>query len=137
MTRTILSSLLVLGLVGCAQGQKKADAPATDAKAADAKTAPKADAKDAKAAKGKEMKDAKTAAKPATEAAPAAGTIECSSGGDKRTIAVKAVDKGCEVVYEKNGATTSPGSGQNGMSNCNRIQEKIKTNLVNAGFKCT
>lgn len=134
MIRFLVTSFLLAGLVGCAQTAKKADAPATDATAAtDAKAAPAKDSKDAKAAK---KADGKKVEAKAAEAAPE-GAITCSAGQDKRLISVKAVDKGCEVVYDKNGTVTAPGSAQNGTDHCKGIQEKIKTNLENAGFTCS
>ncbi|HAG91356.1 MAG TPA: hypothetical protein DCL41_05765 [Bdellovibrionales bacterium] len=64
------------------------------------------------------------------------GETQCKLGGDVRTIGVKAVDNGCEVIYTKFGESNSIASGSKGSEHCVNVVSKVKDNLENAGFKC-
>ncbi len=65
-----------------------------------------------------------------------AQALTCNSGSDKRMIEVKSEDGGCEVLYTKNGETSSIASAKYDLGYCSKIQDRIVTNLTNAGFKC-
>ncbi len=92
-----------------------------------AQTSKKSTEKDAAA---KETKAAATAT--ATKAG--VGATECKSGTDIRSIEVKTADGASEVVYTKFGEAKSIATG--GREHCEAIRDRVKGNLVNAGFTC-
>lgn len=123
MKSLIYATIVVsaLGFTACSSTKKMNKDAATEA----AKTAEASADKAVKA-----TKDAKA------KVAAAAGDVTCTSGKDSRTIGVKAVDAGCEVVYTKFGETSSVASASSGSEHCANVVSKIKDNLSNAGFKC-
>lgn len=60
----------------------------------------------------------------------------CNSGIDSRMIEVEKTDKGCEVFYTKNNEKKSIASAKYDLGYCDSIQDRITSNLTNAGFKC-
>ena len=118
-----VTAAFVLTVAACSSKQKE------DAKAAQSN----AEAKVEKAADGakKAVKEAKNKAEVAMT-----GDVKCTSGSDVRTITVKAVDQGCEVIYNKMGQDNSIATGTKGSEHCASVVTKVKENLQNAGFKC-
>jgi hypothetical protein len=82
-----------------------------------------------------EVKVEKEMAKPKAMKTSAAAKT-CSLGGDKRSIDIKKMDKGCEVFYSKNGKNKSIASAQNDLGYCDSIQDRITSKLTTAGFTC-
>lgn len=63
-------------------------------------------------------------------------TTECKSNSDIRTISVQdAEGGGFEVIYTKFGNSKSIANG--GRTHCEKIRDRIKANLENAGFTCS
>jgi len=81
----------------------------------------------------KEMK-----AKKSTEvkAAATAGVMVCANGADNRSIENRRLGSGCEVAYTKSGVTRVVADAKSDLSYCDKMAEKIKANLVAAGFSC-
>ena len=112
-------------LIACAAPQKKGTATAGKKKMHSTK------------------QDAKTGAKKATAVAPQAakatgpGSVVCKAPGDDRSI-TRAVNEGggCEVVYTKGGESKTVANEANDLTYCDQVVEKIRNNLVGAGFKC-
>lgn len=121
-TQILITVFLGLMLGACSSSKKSTN---------DATTTTEAQAEKA-ADKAKETAD-KTE-KAANEGVSVEAT--CKLGGDTRTIGVKSVDKGCEVIYTKFGESTSVASGSQGSDHCANVVTKIKENLQNAGFTC-
>ena len=119
----VLAAAFAFTLGACSSKQKE------DAKAAQSNAETKVE---------KVAGDAKKAAKEAKNKAAVAmtGDVKCTSGSDVRTISVKAVDQGCEVIYNKMGQDNSIASGTKGSEHCASVVTKVKENLQNAGFKC-
>lgn len=66
----------------------------------------------------------------------AAGDISCNLGSDTRTLQVVKNDSGCVLQYTKSGAISEVASGGVGSNHCDNVANKIKGNLVSAGFTC-
>ncbi len=113
----LISLLCVFLLTACA---------ATEKKGADAKAA----------ASGKAAAAGDAAAQKADKAIGAAGTITCKSASETRVLTTTPVDKGCEVVYERNGEKTVAASAKNDPTHCGKVAERIRGNLEKSGFKC-
>jgi hypothetical protein len=65
------------------------------------------------------------------------GEIECSHGKDVRKLAIgPAANGGCEVLYTKQGATSTVATANRGSSHCETVLNKIKNNLVSSGYSC-
>lgn len=73
----------------------------------------------------------KTAIQAATE-----GAINCVNKEDKRTIDLRKKDKGCELAYNKFGKEEIIATSAAGTAHCEKIADRIKTNLIDAGYKC-
>ncbi len=120
---TLAFATLTLGLSisACSSKSKTADAQATDAKAAattETKAAP-ANADKTKAA-----------------ATSTAGKVLCETSSDKRLIEVRTKDAGCELAYTKFGKEEVIANSAAGSAHCQKISERIQSNLTEAGFKC-
>ena len=63
-------------------------------------------------------------------------TIECNNKSDKRTLAVRSKDKGCEFAYTKSGKESVLASGHSGFDYCLKVQEKLQAKLQAANFEC-
>ena len=112
--RILAIACLSVLFFGCAQGGKKAD-----------------DGMAKKEPAKKEMvadKGAKTMA--------SGDSVNCTVGGDSRTIEVREDGKGCQVIYTKHGESNSIASGTYGLDHCKKVQDQIKGNLSSAGFTC-
>ncbi len=81
---------------------------------------------------------ASSKAESASDATAPAGavTLSCKSGKDERTLVTAAKDKGCEVTYTKQGQSKAVGNGLAGFGVCEKIANKIKSNLEKQGFTC-
>jgi len=110
--------LCVLVLTACAATEKKT----VDVKAAASQKA--AAANDA-------------AAQKAEKALGSAGTITCKSATETRILTTQGIEKGCEVVYDRNGEKTVAASAKNDPTHCGKVAERIRGNLERAGFKCS
>lgn len=71
----------------------------------------------------------------------ATSSTTCSKANDIRNIDVIKVDDGCEVNYTKqfdpqDSSIKSIASSKKGTSHCKKIQERVKSNLVSAGYNC-
>ncbi len=109
--------LATLFLIGCGSSGKKAEeaADSTEAKAEASKEATKDSSK---------------------KVAASENAINCTMGGDKRTIDVVSNDQGCSVQYTKAGTSNEVASGSSGSAHCTNVAERIKGNLESAGFSC-
>jgi hypothetical protein len=142
MLKKVLMITAMVSMAACASSQKAADSKAATPKTEPTSAAASTETKE-KPAVAKKEKKAKEAAKvekkenaaAVATATPPAGTTECTSGEDKRTIEIKTTDKGCEVMYTKQGNTSSVANG--GQQKCEAVVNKIKTNLTGAGFTCS
>jgi hypothetical protein len=65
-----------------------------------------------------------------------AGTFTCSSGSDSRSLEIKDLESGCEVIYTKQNEPKTIAQAKNDKSFCSQTVDKVKGNLENAGFKC-
>lgn len=75
--------------------------------------------------------------KKSEQKASADGTITCEVAGDKRTIEIKqSSEKGCEVVYTKQGKADSVASSHGDSGYCSKAAAKIRDHLEKAGFNC-
>ncbi len=138
----LLTSVLALSLGACSSKSKKADAPAAKPAAAAATTAPAAvtakkggKAVSKKAAAKTEAATAQPAAKEAA-AKESGSTVTCKSGSTVRELTVVTKDGHCAVNYTKDGATTEIATGALTSNHCKETQEKVKENLVKAGYSC-
>lgn len=113
--------LLGLLLAGCASSTANKGAGATAT--AGAKASAQAEAKS----------DAKAAVEKASEGST---SVTCESAKETRVLINKAVGKGCEVTYDRNGDKSIAGGAKNDLTYCAKIVEKIQGNLEKAGFKC-
>lgn len=143
--KSLFSVLVVaLALTACSSKEKKAEAPAAATPAPAVTAAPVAaptttpETKVDK--KAKKQKKAKAAAESATTgetaAATTAGTVTCKMGGATRTIEVKDMEKGCEVLYSKDGEAKSVASAKSDKAHCQGVKAKIEKNLTASGFTC-
>lgn len=119
MTKWIALALLTLGLGACSSGSKKS--------AEKAETAAEEATEDAKA----EAKNTKKEASKSME-----GKTLCEMKSDKRYIEVTSKDKGCELLYTKFDKEEVIASSAVGTSHCEKISERIQSNLKEAGFSC-
>lgn len=119
MTKWIALMLLTLGLGACSSGAKKQ----TDAEKQTTEAA--AESKE-------EAKEAKKDSSTSTE-----GKIACELKNDKRYIEVQAKDGGCEVLYTKFDKEEVVATSASGTGHCEKISERIQTNLKEAGFECS
>lgn len=130
---SVLFSILVFS-TGCASQPQKVEAERPAEKAAE-KTLEKAVSKDAWAAQAEE----KPVAKKKEEADPYA-LVTCANGMETRTMAIAPHGEdgqGCELRYEKNEKNTSvPAYSSFGMGHCLAARDKMKANLLKAGWKC-
>lgn len=74
--------------------------------------------------------------KKAVEDKSSSGEVKCSLKNDHRVLAVKKKGKGCELAYNKVGKEEVAASAVNGTSYCQKVMDKIKTNLTNSGYSC-
>jgi hypothetical protein len=123
MSKHLMILVSVLGLAACSSSQKKeTTTTATTKKEASKKSEAK-----------KETQPAKKA-----EASAPAGAVQCTSGSDTRILDLKSTDSGgCELLYTKMGNTSTIASQGNGSDKCNEVKERVKGNLVAAGFTCS
>lgn len=64
-------------------------------------------------------------------------TVTCSYGEVQRVLENKFSDNGgCEVLYTKDGSTSSIATAQNELDYCQSVVDKVAGNLTNAGFNC-
>ena len=121
-----------------AEPKKEASAPQTTATAPSAPT-PEASTK--KITATKKAKAAKKSVETDTAAtananSTSAGTITCKSGADTRTLEVKGVNGGCELVYTKMSEAKSIATANSGNEHCTSVSDKVRNNLTTAGFTC-
>lgn len=63
--------------------------------------------------------------------------IVCKSGSDTRVLQKRpSSDGGCEVTYKRGGSVKTVADAKNDLSYCDTTLEKIKANLISAGFTC-
>lgn len=91
--------------------------------------------------KGTKGADAKAATEPvaAAKAAPAEGSqlVTCTKGKDSRTIARRpAATGGCEVAYTVAGNEKVIATAKKDRSYCDKVVEKVKTNLTTDKYSC-
>ena len=129
MKHLVLTSLLLLGLISCAQTKKKADAPAEKMQ--------KVESNDKKVITMKgNFPVQKKVTKPAASQIPES-TITCTAGTVERVLEIRAVNEsGCEVLYTKNGETKSIANASVDLSYCETIQTRVSKKLEDAGFSC-
>ncbi|PIR21797.1 MAG: hypothetical protein COV44_11270 [Deltaproteobacteria bacterium CG11_big_fil_rev_8_21_14_0_20_45_16] len=84
--------------------------------------------------RSKTSKVKKSASVPAESAS--AGAMMCVNGADKRSIENRRSGAGCEVAYTKAGETRVVADAKADLSYCDKMAEKIKSNLIAAGFSC-
>lgn len=150
----LIGAALALGLVACSSGAKNestqksgsaessqaaGSSSASDQAASVASETDKAATKQmgekGQPGEKKKMK-ADSSSTAGTAVGTVAGTIECVANEDKRVITVADKNPGCEVIYEKAGASSSVASAQHDMSYCTQVQEKMKAKFEAAGFTC-
>lgn len=90
----------------------------------------------AKADKSAEKGAEKSPEKKATSAEATEGTVTCTHGSDVRTVEVKSVGSGCEVIYSKGGEAKTVADAKNDKGFCATKSEKLQKNLEGAGFDC-
>lgn len=73
--------------------------------------------------------------KKATTATSAAKST-CMMKNDKRVIDVRSQGSGCELAYNKFGNEEVVATSVKGTEHCQKIADRIRGNLENAGFKC-
>ena len=66
----------------------------------------------------------------------AQSSINCTSSGDERILAVVPVNQGCELLYTKMGETKTIASASFELSYCEAVQTRISKKLETAGFDC-
>ena len=118
LTLSLATLALGFSLSACSSKTKTADGTATETKAAtttDSKTAAPADKK---------------------SAVSSAGKVLCETKSDKRLIEVRTKDSGCELAYTKFGKEEVIANSAAGTAHCQKISERIQSNLGEAGFKC-
>lgn len=125
-TQILILAFLGLALGACSSSKKNSDEAAQSSEA---------QAEQAADQKSKDTSDQAGKAKDAS-AGDLSETVTCKLGGDTRTIGIKSVDEGCEVIYTKFGESTSIASGSKGSGHCANVVTKVKDNLQNAGFSC-
>ncbi|MCB0410968.1 MAG: hypothetical protein KDD22_00475 [Bdellovibrionales bacterium] len=64
------------------------------------------------------------------------GSVTCETASDKRQIEVVKSGEGCELKYTKFGNEEVIATSASGTSHCEKIADRIKNNLIEAGFKC-
>ena len=122
--------LLPLFLVSCSSTPEKAEQKAEQK------------AEETKQTVEKKVEAATEKAAPETKAEPStapteAAKVVCTLGKDVRNIANNKTETGgCEVAYEKNGETNVVATAINEVEHCNTVVERIKNNLIGAGFSC-
>lgn len=123
----LLLLVTAVAVVGCASGSKKK----ADAKPMEKKTEMKAEKK--MPAKKEEKKMAKKTMAKSTFGS----TVTCSYGQVERVLENKASESGgCEVLYTKDGGTSTIATAQNELDYCQSVVDKISNKLTNAGFNC-
>jgi hypothetical protein len=115
-----IASIVTLSIVSCAS-PKKSETAADGAKVSGA---PQKDTKNSK----KQMAASSTAS---------SAEVKCTLNGDNRVLAItKNETGGCELNYTKNGETKSLANSAANASYCEEVQNRVKGNLVTAGFSC-
>lgn len=118
--------VIVLSVVGCASGSKKAKQEV--AKKAEPT---KAQAKEVAKAEVKKEMDKKP------EAKKWSSFVTCTFGENERTIKNEMPEAGgCEVLYTKDTVEDSVADAKNDMEFCQKIVDRIANKLVAAGFDC-
>lgn len=125
-TQILIAVFLGLTLGACSSSKKNSE---------DAKSSTEAQAEQTADKKDKDTSDKADKAK-GDSAEGLSEKVTCKLGGDTRTIGIKSVDEGCEVIYTKFGESTSIASGSKGSSHCANVVTKVRDNLQNAGFSC-
>jgi len=63
--------------------------------------------------------------------------VTCAQGNDSRSVKIKTRDDGgCDVMYTKFGVEKSVASGGKGSTHCQKVSEKITSQLTKSGFRC-
>lgn len=123
---TIASALVLAALTACSGAAKKTEAAAESASSA--------------AATAKQVIEQKQSAEK-TEVAKseggAASLITCVRGQDSRSLSLNTDGKGCQLIYKKYDKETQLAQAKNGKSYCEKIAEKVKSNLAKDGYSCT
>jgi hypothetical protein len=123
-----ISIALSFFISGCSSTGAKTSAPATTAAAtseASPTTTPTPAAKAAPAA----------ATAPSTPSAPA-DSVVCTFSDVKRELRLLQKAEGCTVEYIKDGTTQEIANGAAGSNYCPEVLERVKNNLVAAGYSC-
>ena len=121
MKLSIFAALILAFSVGCAGKSKKMD-----------------DKKGKETAKA-EMKKGEMAGKEKSASEPMAsaeGRTNCMMKNDKRFVEVRKSGNGCELAYSKFGNEEIVATSLSGSDHCQKIADRIKGNLENAGFEC-
>ena len=117
MKSLLVLSISLLFIAGCSsKGKKGEGTTAKDGAKQEASADSKADGK--------------------TSSATSASKSTCMMKNDKRVIDVRTQNKGCELAYTKFGNEEVVATSMNGTDHCQKIADRIKGNLENAGFKC-
>ena len=62
--------------------------------------------------------------------------VLCTKGSETRSLDVVKKRSGCALDYEKYGKTLAVASSSHALKHCQESQNKIKSKLAQAGFKC-
>ena len=110
---------MALLIGGCSGANKKADTATTptttEAKATNAPT---------------------TAAKKSAPVASPGSKITCRYNDISRELVVDQSPDRCAVQYTKDGATQEIATGSAGSAYCQEVADRVKNNLVAAGYEC-
>lgn len=91
------------------------------------------------AKKGGESKGSVSASDDSSKAEKAPETsfvVGCRNEKETRTLTNQSIDKGCEVIYERNGEKMVAASAKNDPTHCAKVIDRIRGNLEKSGFKC-
>lgn len=134
-----ICSFLALSITACSSDSKKATAPKdTTAVASATKDSAmptpitKVDKEIKKTTKSETIKKDKVAVTTTT----AGVVMTCVNGSDSRSIELKNVGTGCELMYTKHGEAKSIATAKNGSEYCEKISQKLVKNLNAAGIIC-
>lgn len=63
-------------------------------------------------------------------------TVVCEAGGDQRQIEMRIRERGCELVYSKEGIESILATSTTGTAHCLKVQNRVRDNLSAGGFDC-
>lgn len=63
--------------------------------------------------------------------------VTCKQGTEERSLEKRTAEGGgCEVIYTKGGTPSVIANAKADLSHCDKVHDKIKTNLEAVGYKC-